>query len=119
MQQLNGKGNDDSTENISGITDGHQNYQKGECNDLCIKKELESENQSWTSTSNLRLKIGLFTIFNCRLNFSVYFPVTGVSFCKWKHSIYIPSRFTRQCKINIQNFYLFVIFVNAVMLGTI
>ena len=30
-----------------------------------------------------------------------------------------PSNFIRQCKMNIQNFCLFVIFVNAVMLGAI
>ena len=30
-----------------------------------------------------------------------------------------PSRFIRQCKMNIQNFCLFVIFVSAVMLGAI
>ena len=45
---LHRKGINDSTENISGITDGHQNYKKCECkvnnNDQCIKKELESEN---------------------------------------------------------------------------
>ena len=41
--QLNGKGIDDSTENMSGITDGHQNYEKCECSDRCIKKEPESE----------------------------------------------------------------------------
>ena len=34
---------DDSTENLSGITDGHQNYEKCECSDRCIKKEPESE----------------------------------------------------------------------------
>ena len=30
-------------ENTSGITDGHQNYEKCECTDLCLKKEPESE----------------------------------------------------------------------------
>ena len=30
---LHGKGNDDSTENMSGITGGHQNYKKCECKD--------------------------------------------------------------------------------------
>ena len=29
---------DDSTENLSGITDGHQNYEKCECSDRYIKK---------------------------------------------------------------------------------
>ena len=28
---LNGKGTDDSTENMSGITDDHQNYENCEC----------------------------------------------------------------------------------------
>ena len=37
-QQLIRKGIDDSTENMSGITDGNQNYEKCECSDRCIKK---------------------------------------------------------------------------------
>ena len=41
--QLNRKGIDDTTKNISGITDGHQNYEKCECRDRCVKKEPESE----------------------------------------------------------------------------
>ena len=41
--QLNRKGIDDTTENISGITDGHQNYEKCECRDRCVKKEPESQ----------------------------------------------------------------------------
>ena len=36
----NGKGTDNSMENLSDITDDHQNYE--EC-DRCIKKEPESE----------------------------------------------------------------------------
>ena len=43
MHQLNGKEIDDSSENMSGITDGDQNYEKCECSDRCIKKELGSE----------------------------------------------------------------------------
>ena len=43
MHQLNGKETDDWTENISGITDGNQNYEKCQCGDWCIKKEPESE----------------------------------------------------------------------------
>ena len=47
-QLLHRKGINDSTENISGITDGHQNNEKCECkvnnSDQCIKKEPESEN---------------------------------------------------------------------------
>ena len=31
MQLLDGKGIDDSTKNLSGITDGHQNYERCEC----------------------------------------------------------------------------------------
>ena len=38
-----GKGIDDSTENMPGITDGHQNYEKCEYSDQCIRKEPESE----------------------------------------------------------------------------
>ena len=34
--QLNGKVNDDSTENMPGITNGHQNYEKCECRYQCI-----------------------------------------------------------------------------------
>ena len=41
--QLNGKVIDDSTENMGGITNGYQNYEKCECRDQCIKKERESE----------------------------------------------------------------------------
>ena len=41
--QLNEKGIDDSMENMPGITNGHQNYEKRACRDQCIKKELESE----------------------------------------------------------------------------
>ena len=41
--QLNGKGTGDSTENVPGITDGHQSYEKCECKDQCVKKEPESE----------------------------------------------------------------------------
>ena len=41
--QLNEKGIDDSMENMSGITNGRQNYEKRECRDCCIKKEPESE----------------------------------------------------------------------------
>ena len=43
MHQLNEKGYDDSPEDMSGITDGHQNYEKCECSDPCIKKPPESE----------------------------------------------------------------------------
>ena len=43
MHQFNGKGIDDSMENTPGIVSGHQNYEKCECRDQCIKKELESE----------------------------------------------------------------------------
>ena len=39
MHQLNGKGVDDSVENMSDITDSHQNYKKCEFSDECIKKE--------------------------------------------------------------------------------
>ena len=28
---------------MPGITNGHQNYEKSECRDQCIKKEPESE----------------------------------------------------------------------------
>ena len=38
MHQLNGKEIYDSTGNMSGITNGHQNYEKCECSDQCIKK---------------------------------------------------------------------------------
>ena len=41
--RLNDKGTDDSKENISGITDDHQNYEKCECSDRCIKKEPENK----------------------------------------------------------------------------
>ena len=41
--QLNGKGIDDSTENMSGITDGHEIYEKCEYTDRCIKKEPKSK----------------------------------------------------------------------------
>ena len=41
--QLNGKGIGESTENVPGITDGHQSYEKCECKDQCVKKEPESE----------------------------------------------------------------------------
>ena len=37
-QQLIRKGIDDSTENMSGITDDHQNHEKCDCSDRCIKK---------------------------------------------------------------------------------
>ena len=30
-------------EYMSGITDGHHNYEKCECSDWCIKEEPESE----------------------------------------------------------------------------
>ena len=43
FHQLNKKGIDDSTENMPGITDSHQNYEKCECSDWYIKKEQESE----------------------------------------------------------------------------
>ena len=43
MHQLSRKGIDDSTENMSGIIDGHQNYEKCECSHRCIKEEPESE----------------------------------------------------------------------------
>ena len=43
MHQLNGKGIDDSMENMPGITNGYQNYEKCECRDQCIKKEPECE----------------------------------------------------------------------------
>ena len=38
MHQLKGKEIDDSMENIPGITNGHQNYEKCECKDRCIKR---------------------------------------------------------------------------------
>ena len=39
-----GKGGiDDSMKNMPGIDDGHQNYEKCEGRDQCIKKEPESE----------------------------------------------------------------------------
>ena len=44
---LNGKGIVDSTENLPGITDGHQNYEKCEYSDRCRRKEPENEKQSW------------------------------------------------------------------------
>ena len=34
---------DDSTENMSGITDGHEIYEKCEYTDRCIKKEPKSK----------------------------------------------------------------------------
>ena len=40
---LDGKGIDDSIENMPGVTNGHQNYEKCECRDQCIKKAPESE----------------------------------------------------------------------------
>ena len=43
MHLLNGKGIDDSTGNLSGITDGHQNYEKCECSGWCRRKEPGSE----------------------------------------------------------------------------
>ena len=43
MHQLNGKEIDDSMENMSGITNGYQNYEKCECSDQRIKKEPECE----------------------------------------------------------------------------
>ena len=41
--QLNGKGIGESTENVPGITDGHQSYEKCACKDQCVKKEPENE----------------------------------------------------------------------------
>ena len=74
--QLNGKVNDDSTENMPGITNGHQNYEK------CEKKRTGKwkVNQNISKTSNLWLKIGVFTIFSYSFHFSVYFPVTRIAF---------------------------------------
>ena len=43
MHLLNGKEMNDSTKNMSSITDDHQNYEKCKCSDRCIKKEPEIE----------------------------------------------------------------------------
>ena len=80
MHQLNGKGTDDSMENMPGITNGYQNYEKCECRDQCIKKRtgMWKVKQKVSKTSNLWLKIGVFTIFSCSFHFSVCFPVTRI-----------------------------------------
>ena len=43
MNQLNGQGIDGSRENMPGITNSHQNYEKSEFREQCIKKAPESE----------------------------------------------------------------------------
>ena len=60
---------------MPGITNGHQNYDK------CEKKITGKEkvNQKISKTSNLWLKIRVFTIFSCRFHFLVHFPVTWIA----------------------------------------
>ena len=79
--QLNGKGIDNSTESMSGITDDHQNYEKCECSDRCIKKRIRERKIKLkiSKTSNLWLKIGVFTICSSSSHFSVYFPATRIA----------------------------------------
>ena len=77
MHQLNGKEINDSMENMAGIANGHQNYEKWEGRDQCIKKIGKWKvKKNISKTSNLQLKIGVFPIFSCSFHFSVYFPVT-------------------------------------------
>ena len=68
-------------ENVPGITNGHQNYEKSfECRDQCTKKNQKMKNkQNICKTSNLWLKIGVFTVFSCTFHFQVYFPVTRIA----------------------------------------
>ena len=44
--QLNGKEIDGSMENMPGITNGHQNYEKCECRDQCIKKNWKVKSKA-------------------------------------------------------------------------
>ena len=67
-------------EYMSGITDGHHNYEKCECSDWCIKKEPKWKVKLKISKAfNLWLKTGIFTIFSRGFDFSVYFPVTRIA----------------------------------------
>ena len=43
---LNEKGIDDSTENLSGITNGHQNYEKCESSDWWRRKKPEVKSKA-------------------------------------------------------------------------
>ena len=75
---------------MPGITNGHQNYEK------CEKKRNGKwkVNQKISKTSNLWLKIGVFTIFSYSFYFSFYFPFTRTAleqiklFSLWSKSLW-------------------------------
>ena len=91
--QLNGKVNDDSTENMPGITNGHQNYEK------CEKKRTGKwkVNQNISKTSNCDWRLGFLQssviVFTFRFTFqSPGLPLSKSNYFHYERNPYDLGR---------------------------